>query len=148
MKIIISLLSILILALLILTYVKISKPNVKSFEINENEINLTKLKSEENFNFSLFNYNTLPARVLYEKIDFKQAKIVILYKLMIKNNDKFALFNILEILKEKNIPYSMIKEKNTQIFVIFKSLKEAEDVLNLFKFYNFPVKLQKIIKRI
>jgi hypothetical protein len=148
MKIIISLLSVLILALLILTYVKISKPNINNFHFNEKEINLTRLKSKESLKLFLFKYNALPARVLYEKINFKNIKTVILYKLSIKNNDKFAVFNILEILKNKKIAYSMIKEKNTQIFVIFKSLKEAEDVLNLFKFYNFPVKLQKIIKRI
>jgi hypothetical protein len=148
MKIIISLLSVLILALLILTYVKISKPNINNFQFNEKEINLTRLKSKESLKLFLFKYNALPARVLYEKINFKNIKTVILYKLSIKNNDKFAVFNILEILKNKKIAYSMIKEKNTQIFVIFKSLKEAEDVLNLFKFYNFPVKLQKIIKRI
>jgi hypothetical protein len=148
MKIIISLLSVLILALLILTYVKISKPNVNNYLLNDQEINLSKFKTEGNINFSSIKYNALPARVLYEKVNFRKLRTVILYKLSIKNNDKFAVFNILEILKNKKIAYSMIKEKNTQIFVIFKSLKEAEDVLNLFKFYNFPVKLQKIIKRI
>ncbi|GAX88192.1 conserved hypothetical protein [Lebetimonas natsushimae] len=147
MKIIISFLTILIFALLILTYVKISKPNVSNYELKKNEINLSKLKSKESLNFT-YKYNALPARVLYEKINFKNIKTVIFYKLIIKNDDKFALFNILEILKSKKITYSMIKQKNTQIFVIFRSLKEAEDILNLFKFYNFPVKLQKFIKRI
>jgi hypothetical protein len=148
MKIIISLLTVLIFSLLILTYVKISSPNFNKYEYKENEINLSNIKLEENLNFSSFKFNALPARVLYEKIDFKQLKTVILYKLIIKNSDKFAIFNIIELLKSKNITYSMIKQKYTQIYVIFKNLKEAEDVLNLFKFYNFPVKLQKIIKRI
>jgi hypothetical protein len=112
MKIIISLLSILIFSLLILTYVKISKPNINNFQFNEKEINLTRLKSKESLKLFLFKYNALPARVLYEKINFKNIKTVILYKLSIKNNDKFAVFNILEILKNKKIAYSMIKEKN------------------------------------
>jgi hypothetical protein len=148
MKIIISLLTILILALLILTYVKISKPNVNNYLLNDQEINLSKFKTEGNINFSSIKYNALPARVLYEKVNFRKLRTVILYKLIIKNNDKFALFNILEILKDKKIAYSMIKQKKTEIYVVFSNLKEAEDILNLFKFYNFPVKLQKIIKRI
>jgi hypothetical protein len=148
MKIIISLLSILIFSLLILTYVKISKPDFNKYEYKEKEINLSKFKSEEALNLSLLKYNSLPARVLYEKIDFKKLKAVILYKIVVKNSDKFSLFNIIEILKNKKIAYSMIKQKDTQIFIIFKNLKEAEEVLNVFKFYNFPVKLQKIIKRI
>jgi hypothetical protein len=134
---------------LVLTYVKILKFNKLSYEYNfKKHISLTKLKSEEDLNFSSINYKSLPARILYEKIDFRNIKTVVLYKVVIKNDDKFAIFNILKILKEKDIPYSMIKQKKTQIFVVFRNLKEAEDVLNLFKFYNFPVKLQKIIKRI
>jgi hypothetical protein len=149
MKVIISLLSLLIFFLLVLTYVKISKFNKLSYEYNlKKHISLTKSKSEEDLNFSSINYKSLPARILYEKIDFRNIKTVVLYKVVIKNDDKFAIFNILKILKEKDIPYSMIKQKKTQIFVVFRNLKEAEDVLNLFKFYNFPVKLQKIIKRI
>jgi hypothetical protein len=148
MKIIISLLSILIFSLLILTYIKISKPEFETYEFKENEINLSNLKSNDVLNFTSFKYNALPARVLYEKIDFRKLKTVILYKVSIKNNDRFAVFNIMEILKNKNIAYSMIKQKTTEIYVIFKDLKEAEDIINLFKFYNFPVKLQKIIKRI
>jgi hypothetical protein len=148
MKIIISLLSFLIFALLILTYVKISKPDFSNYAYEEKEANLSKLKLKNNLKLFSFKEYPLPARVLYERIDFRKIKKVILYKVIIKNNDKFAIFNILEILKNKNIAYSMIKKKNTQIFIVFKNLKEAEDVLNLFKIYNFPVKLQKIIKRI
>jgi hypothetical protein len=147
MKIIISLLSIIIFSLLILTYVKISNPNFNKVQYKENEINLSKLKSNDGLNFS-FKYNALPARVLYEKFDFRKLRTVILYKVIIKNNDKFAIFNIVEILKNKKIAYSMIKQKTTQIYVVFRNLKEAKDTINLFKFYNFPVKLQKIIKRI
>jgi hypothetical protein len=148
MKVIISLLSILIFSLLILTYVKISAPVFKKFEYSEKEINLSKLKSNDDLKIVSFNYKALPARVLYEKIDFRKFKTVILYKVTIKNNDKFAIFNIIEILKNKEVAYSMIKQKTTEIYVIFRNLKEAEDILKLFKFYNFPVKLQKIFKRI
>jgi hypothetical protein len=147
MKIIISLLSIIIFSLLILTYVKISNPNFNKVQYKENEINLSKLKSNDGLNFS-FKYNALPARVLYEKFDFRKLRTVILYKVIIKNNDKFAIFNIVEILKNKKVAYSIIKQKTTQIYVVFRNLKEAKDTINLFKFYNFPVKLQKIIKRI
>jgi len=144
MKIIISLLSIIIFFSLILTYVKISKPFFHK-EIKKEEI---KKEKKEPFQVLNFKYFPLPARVLYEKIDFKQMKAVILYKVNIKNGDKFAIFNIEEVLKNRNISYSMIEQKNTQIYILFKSLKEAEKVLNLFKYYNFPVKLQKITKRI
>jgi hypothetical protein len=147
MKIIISLLSIIIFSLLILTYVKISNPNFNKVQYKENEINLSKLKSNDGLNFS-FKYNALPARVLYEKFDFRKLRTVILYKVIIKNNDKFAIFNIVEILKNKKVAYSIIKQKTTQIYVVFRNLKEAKETINLFKFYNFPVKLQKIIKRI
>ena len=144
MKIIISLLSIIIFFSLILTYVKISKPFI-SQEKKEKKL---KKETKENFKLLEFKYYSLPARVLYEKIDFKHIKALILYKLTIKNRDKFARFNIIEVLRNNNISYSMIKQKNTQIYVVFKSLKEAEKILNLFKYYNFPVKLQKITKRI
>jgi hypothetical protein len=126
MKVIISLLSLLIFFLLVLTYVKISKFNKLSYEYNlKKHISLTKSKSEEDLNFSSINYKSLPARILYEKIDFRNIKTVVLYKVVIKNDDKFAIFNILKILKEKDIPYSMIKQKKTQIFVVFRNLKEA-----------------------
>jgi len=148
MKIIISLLSFLIFSLLVLTYIKISKANFNHFTYKEKELNITKSIPEEMLKLTSFKYNALPARVLYEKIDFKNIRTVVLYKLTIKNNDKFAVFNILEILKNQKIAYSMIKQKTTKIYIIFKNLKEAEKILNLFKFYNFPVKLQKIIKRI
>jgi len=144
MKIIISLLSVIIFFSLILTYVKISKPFIPK-EKKEKEIQKEKT---EKFKVLKFKYYSLPARVLYEKIDFRQIKIIILYKLTINNKDKFAIFNIVEVLRNNNISYSMIKQKNTQIYVVFKSLKEAEKILNLFKYYNFPVKLQKITKRI
>jgi len=144
MKIIISLLSILIFFTLILTYIKISKP----FFPKEEKKEIVKKETKEKFKVLDFKYYPLPARVLYEKIDFRQIKAIILYKLTIKNRDKFAIFNIVEVLRNNNISYSMIKEKNTQIYVVFRSLKEAEKILNIFKYYNFPVKLQKIKKRI
>jgi hypothetical protein len=147
MKIIIAL-NILIFFLLIFIYVKISKPaGVEKYSFNFDK-NFSKLKTEKILDITSLKYNSLPARVLYEKITFKRIKTVILYKLTIKNADKFIFFNVLEILKDRHISYSLIKEKKTEIFIVFKSLKEAKKTLDLFKFYNFPVKLQKIIKRI
>ncbi|WP_024788122.1 MULTISPECIES: hypothetical protein [unclassified Lebetimonas] len=148
MKIIISLLSVLIFSLLVLTYVKISKPNFIWQKYEEKKVEIKTSKPEKFPEISNFEYNALPARVLYEKIDFKKIKTVILYKIIIKGTDRFSLFNVLEILKTKKVPYSMIKQKNVSVYVIFKNLKEAENILNLFKNYNFPIKLQKIIKRI
>jgi hypothetical protein len=148
MKIIISLLSVLIFSLLVLTYVKISKPNFIWQKYEEKKVEIKTSKPEKLLEISKLKYNALPARMLYEKIDFKKTKTVVLYKIIINGTDRFSLFNVLEILKTKKVPYSMIKQKNVSVYVIFKNLKEAENILNLFKNYNFPIKLQKIIKRI
>ena len=72
MKIIISLLSFLIFSLLVLVYVKITKPPINNWSYKEKEINFTNIKPEGILELSKFKYNILPARILYEKIDFRK----------------------------------------------------------------------------
>ena len=146
MKIIISVLIALITGILIVTYVKISKPEIDT-NIDVKENNLNRLTPSKGLNFSFKSYN-FPARELFMKIDFKEYKNIILYKVTINANDEYALFNIRAILDDLNIAYSIMEKKKTEIYVLFKSIKEAEKVLMLFKNYNLNVKIKKIIKRI
>jgi hypothetical protein len=146
MKLLIFILTFFLVFILGIIYWEISKP------LNEDSLNFS---NENNISFSMSNNifkfskkYLLPARVLYEEINFHEVKFVILYKVSVMSDDKFALFNILRLLKKENITYSMIKQKDSNIYIVFNSLKKAEKIVNLFKFYNFPVKLQKIIKRI
>jgi hypothetical protein len=146
MKLLIFILTFFLVFILGIIYWEISKP------LNEDSLNFS---NENNISFSMSNdifkfskKYLLPARVLYEEINFHEVKFVILYKVSVMSDDKFALFNILRLLKKENITYSMIKQKDSNIYIVFNSLKKAEKIVNLFKFYNFPVKLQKIIKRI
>ena len=148
MKYIISFLSLILFLGLVFFYLQISKPE-KEINIKKDFKNKVVENKDENL-FKIKQVNTieLPVRVLYMKIDFQKHKFEVIYKVSIKNVDKYALFNIKEILDAYNVAYSMIKEKNTEIYIFFKSLMEAERVLKLFKEYNFNIKIQKIKKRI
>lgn len=146
MKIVISFLIGIIIVSLIVTYVKISKPEIENIEVKKEEKIKKVLKEEKIINYS-FNKFFFPARELNIKIDFEKGRRVILYKVTL-NGDRFALFNIKAILNQENISYSLIESKKTEIYIVFRSLKEAEKVLTIFREYNFDIKLQKIIKRV
>jgi len=144
MKYIIYFLSFLLFIGLVFFYLQISKPT-------ENYVN-SSIKKLEKKSKNIFKINvnsiSLPVRILYMKIDFKKYRYEIIYKVIVENVDKYALFNIKEILNSYKIVYSMIKEKNTKIYIFFKNLEEANRVLNLFKEYNFNIKIEKLKKRI
>jgi len=146
MKVFISFLIGIIIVSLIVTYVKISTPEIEKVEQKKEEKVKSLLKEEKIINFS-FNKFFFPARELNIKIDFEKGKRVILYKVTL-DGDRFALFNIKTILNQENISYSLIESKKTEIYIVFKSLKEAEKVLKIFKEYNFDIKVQKITKRV
>lgn len=144
MKVVISFLIGIIISLIV-TYVKISKPEIENIEVKKEEVKKV-LKEEKIINYS-FNRFFFPARELNIKIDFEKGRRVILYKVTL-NGDRFALFNIKAILNQENISYSLIESKKTEIYIVFRSLKEAEKVLKIFREYNFDIKLQKITKRV
>ncbi len=146
MKVVISFLIGIIIVSLIVTYVKISKPEIENIEVKKEEKIKKVLKEEKIINYS-FNKFFFPARELNIKIDFEKGRRVILYKVTL-NGDRFALFNIKAILNQENISYSLIESKKTEIYIVFRSLKEAEKVLKIFREYNFDIKLQKITKRV
>ena len=146
MKIVISFLIGIIIVSLIVTYVKISKPEIENIEVKKEEQVKRVLKEEKIIDYS-FNKLFFPARELNIKIDFEKGRRVILYKVTL-NGDRFALFNIKAILNQENISYSLIESKKTEIYIVFRSLKEAEKVLKIFREYNFDIKLQKITKRV
>jgi len=144
MKLLIGILSFLTILILGVVYVKISTPKTVLVE-EKSEIEpkkkLKKLKSPVVYNF--------PARVLYMRIDFRNFRNVILYRVVLNVKDRFELFNLKALLNNFNIVYSLIEEKKKiKVYILFKSLAEAEKILNLFKEYNFNVKLQKIKQRI
>ncbi len=145
MKYLISILSFFILSGLVFFYFQISKPE----KINQN----TKSQKKISFKESFFDIKkpkilNLPARVLYMKIDFNKFRYEIVYKITIKNLDKYSIFNIKTILDNNKIVYSLFKAKKTEIYIFFKNLEQANSVLNLFKEYNFNIKIEKIKKRI
>ena len=146
MKIFISFLMGIIIVSLIITYVRISKPEIEKVEIKREEIDELEKQREKIIDFSFDNF-FFPARELNIRIDFEKGKRVILYKLTL-NSDRFALFNIKTILNQENVSYSLIEGKKTEIYIFFNSLNEAEKILNIFKEYNFDIKLKKIIKRV
>jgi len=145
MKIVIFILTIIITAILFVTYDKISQPDIE--KIQPTEQNITKLKTKGDVLKLSFNSYTFPAREMFMKIDFKEYKNIILYKVVINANDEYAIFNIKAILENEGIAYSMLEKKKTQIFILFKSLAQAEKIIKLFKNYNFKIKVEKIIKR-
>jgi len=146
MKYIIAVLSIIIFIILSLFYIEISKPN--NYEnkktIKQQEINFSKPFNIKKPNFSYF----FPVRVLYMKIDFNRFKYIIIYKVTLKSVDRFAFFNIRALLNNYNIHYSLLERKKAEIYIFFRTLEEANTILNLFKEYNFNIKIKKIKKRI
>ena len=145
MRYVFAILSFLIFLGLVFFYFEISKPQV---EVKHNNIKETINKEDNFFKIKKVNIASLPVRVLYMKIDFKKQKYEIIYKITLDGVDKFALFNIKTILESRNIVYSMIKGKNSKIYIFFKNLSQANDILNLFKEYNFNIKIEKLKKRI
>jgi len=146
MKIIISILTVIIAAILFITYDKISQPEIEKIQPTKQTI--TKTDAEGDVLKLSFNSFTFPARELFMKIDFKEYKNIILYKVTINANDEYAIFNIKAILENENIAYSMLEKKKTEIFILFKTLQQAERIIKIFKSYNFKIKIEKIIKRI
>jgi len=146
MKIVIFILTAIITAILFVTYDKISQPDIE--KIQPTEKNITKIKTEGNVLNLSFNSFNFPARELFMKIDFKEYKNIILYKVTINANDEYAIFNIKAMLENAGVAYSMLEKKKTEIFILFKSLRQAEKIIKLFKSYNFKIKIEKIIKRI
>jgi len=147
MKIVIFILTAVIAAILFVTYDKISQPDIER-RIQLTEQNITKLKTQGDVLNLSFNSYTFPARELFMKIDFREYKNIILYKVVINANDEYAIFNIKAILENEGIAYSMFEKKKTEIFILFKSLKQAEKIIQMFKNYNFKIKIKKMIKRI
>ena len=145
MKYLIFILSFLIFLTLVAFYYYISKPEV---ELKQEEIKEKVFKKDNFFKIEKPTVYYLPARILFMKIDFKKIRYQIVYKVIIKNVDKYALFNIKTILESKNIAYSLFEAKKSEIYIFFKSLNEANSVLNLFKEYNFNIKIEKLTKRI
>jgi len=143
MKYVIYSISFFIFLVLILIYVNISKPVFPSPSFKEEKEEKQELKP-----FEVNNLYNLPARILYMKVDFQQSRYRIIYKVVVKGVDKFTIFNLKTILDDFKIHYSLIKTKNTEIYIFFKNLKEANSVLNLFKEYNFNIKIEKLKKRI
>jgi hypothetical protein len=146
MKIVIFILTIIIAAILFVTYDKISQPDIE--KIQPTEQNITKLKTKGDVLKLSFDSYTFPAREMFMRIDFKEYKNIVLYKIIINANDEYAIFNIKAILENENIAYSMLEKKKTEIFILFKSLAQAEKIIKIFKNYHFKIKIEKIIKRI
>jgi hypothetical protein len=146
MKIVIFILTIIIAAILFVTYDKISQPDIE--KIQPTEQNITKLKTKGDVLKLSFDSYTFPAREMFMRIDFKEYKNIVLYKITINANDEYAIFNIKAILENENIAYSMLEKKKTEIFILFKSLAQAEKIIKIFKNYHFKIKIEKIIKRI
>ncbi len=144
MKIFISFLFFLTFAILIAIYVNISKPQINLKEIAKQE-NLTKEKSEIK-KPTIYNF---PAKVLAMHIDFRKYKYIYLYRVIINVKDRYELFNMKAILKNFNLIYSLVEnKKNEKIYILFRNLNEAKKVLDIFKEYNFKIKIEKIKQRI
>ena len=146
MKIVIFILTIIIAAILFVTYDKISQPDIE--KIQPTEQNITKLKTKGDVLKLSFDSYTFPAREMFMRIGFKEYKNIVLYKITINADDEYAIFNIKAILENENIAYSMLEKKKTEIFILFKSLAQAEKIIKIFKNYHFKIKIEKIIKRI
>jgi len=146
MKILIFILTAIISAILFITYDKISQPEIEK-EYKAEKTPVEKNQKDDTLKL-FFNKIELPARELFMKIDFKEYKSIILYKVTIDAEDEYAIFNIKAILENEGIGYSMLEKKKTEIFILFKSLSQAEKIIKLFKNYNFKIKIEKIVKRI
>ena len=144
MKLFISVFLFLIAVSLVFVYVKISTPKrvvEKTFFKIEDNTTEIKIKKPVVYNF--------PAKVFFMKIDFRSYKKAVIYKVIIKIEDRFSAFNVKALLNSSNLPYTIFDNgKEVIIYILFKNLKEAKHIINLFKEYNFNIKLTKQIQRI
>jgi hypothetical protein len=144
LKAIIVLLIISILITLGYVYVKITSIKPKPFIVKEKirkALEKPELKKPIVYN--------LPVRILFMKIDLRYLKKVILYRLTLDVNDKYGLFNVKILLDNNDIAYSLLEDRKiVRIYAVFTSLKQAKRIFDLFKKYNFNVKIEKITKRI
>ncbi|NPA54795.1 MAG: hypothetical protein GXO40_00330 [Epsilonproteobacteria bacterium] len=87
-----------------------------------------------------------PAKELYLKVNLDFiSKTHILYQTVINNLDKYTLFGIEQILQMNNIKYSIIKLKDDlKLFVNFTDVAQAKQIQQIFKSYNFDVKLKRV----
>jgi len=140
-----------IFIIFVVIYIKIS-----NFPVSEKKekIEVKQEKKSEKSILKALNLNKnriiLPAKELYLRVDLNyipKTKTTILYQMILKKLNKYTLFGVEQILKLNNIRYSIIKTKNNlQIFVNFAKKEKAKYVLELFKSYNFNVKLREIKK--
>jgi hypothetical protein len=136
-----------VLISLVIVYIKIS-----NFSINESETKpkIIKEKKEKSSIIKALNLNEkkiiLPAKELYLRTDLNYSpKIVILYQTILNNLNKYTLFGIEQILRLNNIRYSIIKSKNDlKLFINFDKKSQAKRIIELFRSYNFNVKLKEI----
>ncbi len=146
MKYVVGFLIFLIFSVLSVIYIKISSPVIMNIE----EVNVSKKNTEKQTFKTIkpdFKY-FFPVRILYMDIGFNPFKYEIIYKITLENADNYALFNIKTILQNYNVNYSVYNAKKSEIYIFFKDLQQANLVLNLFKEYNFNIKITKIKKRI
>jgi hypothetical protein len=138
-----------IVAGLVFFYIQISNFNLNN---NETPFTIHKEKQEKNSIIKALSLNKnrilLPAKELYLKIDFHNgfgSNPSVLYRTLLNNLNEYTLFGVEQILKLNNIKYSIIKSKNDlKLFINFNRKSQADKIINLFKKYNFDVKLQKI----
>jgi len=134
---------------LIITYINISSVNIKE----KKEVSKPKIIKQEEENIVKLLANTkikniFPAKELYLKIDLTYIpKPKILYRVVFNKLNKYKLFGIEQILDLNNIKYSIIKSQNDlKLFINFDKKSQAIKIEQLFKNYNFNVKLQKVTK--
>jgi hypothetical protein len=133
--------------ILIIVYIKISNYNINNTQKGPKIVKETK---EKNSIIKVLNLDEkkiiLPAKELYLRIDLNyNPKIVILYQTILNNLNKYTLFGIEQVLKLNNIKYSVIKSQNDlKLFINFDKKSQANRIIELFKSYNFNVKLKKI----
>jgi len=141
--------SVFFLILIILTIIYI---NISSVEIEKqkNIIEKNREVKEEKSIIKLLAENKIktifPAKELYLKIYLNYVpKTKYLYQTIIDKLNKYQIFGIEQILTLNNIKYSIIKsEKNLKLFINFDKKKDALKIKQLFKNYNFNVKLQQV----
>ncbi len=149
MKIFIAILTLLVIGGLGITYFMISSPikykEKESFIVNKLN-NSIKVKNNNKDLFKLkFN---LPARESFMKVDFRNLKNYILYKLTISLKDKYGAFNVENILDNNGVVYSLLESKKIEIFAFFPTKESAKKVFLIFNKYNLNVNIEKITQRI
>jgi len=89
---------------------------------------------------------TFPAQELYMKIDLNKIPVIkILYRVVFEKLNKYQFFGVRQILELNNIKYSFVKSKNDlKLFINFDKKSQANKIIELFKSYNFNVRLKEI----